>query len=31
VEAILWKKTKEVAEVARKYVDDLEDDYPHEL
>ena len=31
VEAVLWKKAKEVVEVARKYVDDLEDDYPQEL
>ena len=31
VEAVLRRKTQEVADVARKYVEDLEDDYPQEL
>jgi hypothetical protein len=31
VEAVLRNKATEVAEVARKYLEDLEDDYPQEL
>ena len=31
VEAVLGNKTNEVAKVARKYAEDLEDDNPHEL
>jgi len=31
VETVLRNKAKEVAREARKYVEDLEEEYPHEL